>query len=256
MMVFRVLKRLTGISSHDAMTDRRRVLRFGPIALLETPIGNSVPALFDPLTLIYNGFTMQKALFTLALVSALPAFAEQKRHLDAHEHGVGALNIAVDGNTVALAFQAPGFDIVGFEYGAKSPEDVSAVEAAVASLNSPLDLFVLPEAASCSVSEAEVELEGENAHHDEHDEHDEAHDDHDKAHDDRDESDHEDEAGHTEFHAEYTLNCGNPDALSEISFAYFKTFPNAKEIEVQIISTSGARAFEVNRDDPVLQLGR
>ena len=50
------------------------------------------------------------------------------------------------------------------------------------------------------------------------------------------------------------LSCGNPDAVTEIAFAYFDTFENALELEVQIVSESGARAFEVERSDPVLDL--
>jgi len=44
--------------------------------------------------------------------------------------------------------------------------------------------------------------------------------------------------------------------LTEITFAYFAAFPNAQEVEVQIISASGAQAFEVERDAPRLDLGR
>ena len=150
----------------------------------------------------------------LALVAA-PALAEETRQLDAHEHGVGELNIALDGSTVVMELHAPGADIVGFEYEAESAEDRAAIDAAIATLSRPLDLFVLPAAAECSVTEASVELETE--HDDEHAEG-EAHDDHD--HDD----DHADEAGHTGFHAEYALNCGNPSALTDITFAYFETF--------------------------------
>ena len=63
-------------------------------------------------------------------------------------------------------------------------------------------------------------------------------------------------ASHTEFHAEYMLTCDNPDALNSVTFAYFETFPNAKEVEVQMITANGAIAFEVERDAPVLDLGR
>ena len=52
------------------------------------------------------------------------------------------------------------------------------------------------------------------------------------------------------------LSCDNPDALSDIEFAYFATFPNALEVEVQIITAAGAQAFEVERDAPVLDLDR
>lgn len=188
---------------------------------------------------------MKHVIPTLALLCACPAFAEESRQLDAHEHGVGTLNIAIEGNTVEMAFEAPGADIVGFEYEAETDTDRAAVEAAVATLGAPLDLFVMPDAANCTVVKAEAELEGEH-------EHDEGHDDH--GEDDHD--DHAEEAGHTEFHAEYTLTCDAPDALSEITFAYFDAFPNAKEVELQLITTTGAQAYEVERDAPVLQMER
>ena len=197
----------------------------------------------------------------LLTLLASTALADGTRELGAHEHGVGELNIAVDGNTVAMEFRAPGADIVGFEYAAESAEDRAAIDAAVATLAKPLDLFVLPAAAECSVTQASAELESEEAHED-HAEHAEAHDhdhDHEKhsdagGHDDHDHEDHSAEASHTEFHAEYVLSCGNPSAVSEITFAYFDMFENARELEVQIVSSSGAQAFEVERDDPQLDL--
>jgi hypothetical protein len=211
---------------------------------------------------------MTKKLPLILALLATPALAQESRQLDSHEHGVGELNIAVDGNTVAMEFHAPGADIVGFEYAAESAEDRAAIDAAVATLARPLDLFIFPAAAECSVVQASAELESEEDH-DEHDEHEEGHDDHaeghdeheddhndahDDEHEDEHDNDHADEAGHTEFHAEYTLTCGNLDAISEISFAYFDTFEKARELEVQIISTAGAKAYEVERDDPSLDL--
>ncbi len=213
---------------------------------------------------------MKHAFSLLALVAAMPALADDTRQLDAHEHGVGALNIAIDGTTVAMELHAPGADIVGFEYAAESDADLAAIDAAVATLSAPLDLFVLPDAAACTVTTAEAKLESEDDHdahgHDDHDEehHEDHADDKDHGHDEHEHDDHGDDdhaehaedAGHTEFHAEYTLTCDDPDALSEITFAYFDTFPNAKEVEVQIITASGAQGFEVERDAPVLNLGR
>lgn len=218
---------------------------------------------------------MKNAVYLVALLGALPSFAEDARQLDAHEHGVGALNIAIDGTTVAMEFHAPGADIVGFEYAAESNADLGAIEAAIATLNAPLDLFVMPDAANCSVTKAEVELDREDDHHDDeehHEDHEEAHHEgHDKEHhdehakhdhdghhdhDEEHHADHADAAGHTEFHAEYTLTCDDTDAVTTIEFAYFETFANAKEVEVQMITASGAQAFEVERDAPVLDLER
>ena len=188
---------------------------------------------------------------------ASPAFADETRQLDAHVHGVGNLNIAIDGNLVAMELHAPGADIVGFEYAARSSEDRAAIETAIATLARPLDLFVLPEAAECTVTEASAELESEHAdgaHHD-HAEHAEGeeHDDHE--HEEHAEEHHADETGHAEFHAEYLLTCADPGAISGIAFAYFETFENARELEVQVVTASGAQAFKVERDTPALDLG-
>ncbi len=230
---------------------------------------------------------MRKTVPFLLIAFASPGWAEDKRQLDSHEHGVGTLNIAVDGTSVAMEFHAPGADIVGFEYAAESAEDREAVDGAVATLARPLDLFVLPAAAECSVTEARAKLESEEGHEDHgHDDHahdedghdDHGHDDHahdedehaDHGHDDHasdehahdehkhDEHAHDDasgtEASHTEFHAEYLLTCGKPEALDEIQFAYFDVFENAVEVEVQIVTNSGAQAYEVERGLPSLDL--
>ena len=192
---------------------------------------------------------MKRILPLILAVCAVPAAAQQTRQLDAHEHGVGELNIAFEGNRIAMELHAPGADIVGFEYEAESAEDRAAIDAAVELLARPLDLFVLPEAAECAVEQASAELESED--YEEHDDHDG--DDGDD-HDDHDEENHEDEETHSEFHAEYVLTCANPDAITGIEFPYFDRFENARELEVQVVTSAGAKAFEVERDAPSLDL--
>ena len=205
-------------------------------------------------------------------LSATPSLAEETTQLDAHEHGVGQLNIAFDENKIAMELHAPGADIVGFEYGAKSDADLAAIDAALQTLSDPLGLFLIPEAASCIVITAHAKLESEDSDHDDHDEeghddhdeegHDEeGHDDHDEEghddHDDHDEEghdDHDEAPGHTEFHAEYLLECANLTEISAITFSYFEIFPNALELEVQVISDKGATAFEIERDVAKLDL--
>ena len=178
-------------------------------------------------------------------LSATPSLAEETTQLDAHEHGVGQLNIAFDENKIAMELHAPGADIVGFEYGAKSDADLAAIDAALKTLSDPLSIFLIPEAASCIVITAQAKLESEDSDHDE-----EGHDDHDEeGHEDHDEA-----PGHTEFHAEYLLECANLTEISAITFSYFDIFPNALELEVQVISDKGATAFEIERDVAKLDL--
>lgn len=214
------------------------------------------------------------SLLALSTLAVTPAVAEETRHMESHEHGVSKLDVAFDGSQVAMELHAPGADVVGFEYAATSAEDLAKVEAALLVLAKPLELFGLPDGAQCNVVQANAELESDAAHeghedhdHEKHDAHDDKdhndhadHDDHD-AHDEHDGHDkhdahdaHAEAKGHTEFHAEYLLECATPSALTEISFTYFDAFPNAREVEVQVISDSGARAFEVERDAPKLDL--
>ena len=179
-------------------------------------------------------------LIALAVAATTPVFAEKTRQLDAHEHGVGQLDIALDGNQISMELHAPGADIVSFEYAAESAEDRAKVDAAVAMLARPLDLFVLTEAAGCTIVQASAELESEEGQVD---------------HEDANHQEkNTDEPGHTEFHAEYLLACADPSAVTEITFTYFDAFPNAVEVEVQLISNKGATSFEVERDTPTLDL--
>ncbi|MGR3614822.1 MAG: ZrgA family zinc uptake protein, partial [Paracoccaceae bacterium] len=150
-------------------------------------------------------------LATLAFAS--PVLAENNRQLDAHEHGVGELNIAFDGKTVAMELHAPGADIVGFEYEAESEEDRAAIDSAVAILAKPQELFVLPKGAECTVTQASAGLESEEEHddHDEHAEGEDEHDDHAKGEEEHDEheehaegeDEHDDHAKGEEEHDEH-----------------------------------------------------
>jgi hypothetical protein len=155
-------------------------------------------------------------ILTFAVALSTPALASDTRQLGAHSHGEGSLSIAVEGSEIALVLEAPGADIVGFEHQATSDADIATVEAAVAILSSPLDLFVLPDAAGCSVVDATIELEAEGAH--------------------------------SEFHATYRLGCDDISAIDSIGFAYFAEFPQAEELDVQVVSDKGATGFEVTRE--------
>jgi hypothetical protein len=173
----------------------------------------------------------------LAIVATGGLGAEERRELGAHEHGHSTLNIAIEGTSVAMELIAPGADIVGFEHEAESAQDKAAREAAEAKLADPLSLFAMPAAAECTVQTATVAIEGEEHHPEEADHDGEEH-----------------EAEHNEFHAEYQLACAEPDALGTIRFGFFEAFPNAMEVEVNVITEKGQSSFEVERDGPTLDL--
>lgn len=185
------------------------------------------------------------AVAATALAVAPLAAEEAHRELGAHEHGHSTLNIAIEGNLIAMELEAPGADIVGFEHVAESAEDKAAVERAEAALMEPLALFVLPEAAGCAVESAAVEIEGEGEHEEKA---------HEEEHAEADHDAHEGEAGHSEFHAAYALTCADADQIDAIEFAYFATFAGVQEVEVTVITDTGQRRFEVERDEPRVEL--
>jgi len=195
------------------------------------------------------------------IVAVLPASAEEKRALGAHVHGHGALNVAIEGTTLALELETPGFDLVGFEHAAESEQDKKAIQSALDKLSDPALIFAVPQGAGCSLVEAVAELHGDDKHEDDDhgEEHDHDHEEHGEKedHDDHEEHDHEEDAAtdsHSEFHAEYQLTCEDPAQLTDISLTYFETFPNARALEVQLITDSGARKIDLTEDSAVINL--
>jgi hypothetical protein len=185
-------------------------------------------------------------IFLILNISITGIYAEETRQVDKHEHGVGELNIAIDSNMIALEFMLPGADIVGFEYKAKSDEDLAKIENALLVLENYENLFALTKNSKCVLADLDYHLSGE-----EHDEHaDEEHDEHaDKEHEE-----HADEESHTEFYAKYSFKCDNIKLLDKVEFSYFKSFPNSSELEVQFVSDIGSNAFEVEADKPAIIL--
>ncbi len=204
---------------------------------------------------------MKLPIIAVSIAASAAAAAEEPRGLGAHEHGHGALSIAFEGDRIAMQFEAPGADIVGFEHTAETAEDRAAVEDAVAQLARPADLFAFPEEAGCSVTEAGVELHGEEAAADAdhageaHDEEGHGDDAHAEGHGHAEGEGH-DAGTHSEFHAEYMLACADIGSVTAIEFPNFEVFPNAEELEVQMIGDRGATAVTVERGAPRIDLSK
>ncbi|SDN98337.1 Protein of unknown function [Pseudomonas arsenicoxydans] len=171
------------------------------------------------------------ALLPLAVAHAADEHDHEHGSLGAHEHGVGRLNAALDGQTLELELESPAMNLVGFEHAATTDADKAKVAAVRAQLEKPLTLFNLPKAAGCTVATQELEspLFGDkpDADHDE---------------DAKDEHHHD----HSEIHAHYQFTCAAPGALKTLDLAtIFNAFPATQKIQVQLISPSGQQGVEV-----------
>jgi len=173
------------------------------------------------------------ALLPLADTQAAEAHDHEHEHgsLEAHEHGVGRLNAALDGQTLELELESPAMNLVGFEHHAATDADKAKVAAARAQLEKPLALFSLPQAAGCVVASQELEspLFGDKPHAD---------------HDEAAKGEHHHD--HSEIHAHYRFTCSTPAALKSLDLAnIFNTFPATQKIQVQLIGPSGQQGVEV-----------
>ena len=194
----------------------------------------------------------------LVLAAGGPGHASEREH-GAHVHGVGQMNLAVEGKEVEIELTAPGADIVGFEHAAETDADRKAVVAATEKLKKALALFSFPVAAKCELEEAEVHTEmmdghgdGNEKRHDHGKDH--AHEkEHDHGKEHAPEKKHDHEERHAEFRAHYHFECGALEALSHIDVSgYFRSFPNARELEVQSITAKGQGAGELTAANPRL----
>ena len=194
---------------------------------------------------------MKQSIYYSLLMSAMisVAAAEETRQVDKHEHGVGELNIAIEGSAMNLEFMIPGADIVGFEYEAKSDSDIALVNKALSKFQDFENIFTLPGSSNCNLVDAEIEINQGDEHEDEHDHEDE----HEHEDEHANEDEHEEEA-HNEFVAHYSFTCGNVKEIDRIDFPYFTTFPNSGELEIQFVSEVGSTSFEVEGDKPFIDL--
>ena len=163
----------------------------------------------------------------------------------AHVHGVGQLDVVIDGDYVMMDLVMPGADIVGFESMPTSPEQEQAVAVALQQLQGGTELFLLPAAAHCRLDIAEADFVLLDAHGHDHDHHHDAHE-HDHHHDAHEHEHHHDTDGHAEFHAEYVFQCAYPQQLSYIDVQVFQVFPDNQKLQVRLAAPGGQTAAELH----------
>ena len=147
---------------------------------------------------------------------------DKKGSLDAHVHGLSVINVVQEKNKVLFDIEMPGFDTVGFEYKAKSQKDKDLVKNALNMLKNPVNLFSIPSAANCKMSNnSSTILEEKN---------------------------------HTEFRAKYEYNCSNITEFSSITFNIFDSFENSKDLELNVIGRKSTTKHKINKFTKKLSL--
>ena len=205
----------------------------------------------------------------LATLSTSTVSAQTERDLDSHEHGHAFLNIAIDGNTAVLELESPWNNLVGFEHAPSTEEQHTKVDAAMAMLNQPGELFAF-NGTDCVMSGAVVQSSlGEGDEHDDEHDHDDDHkdghddehdhdDDHKDGHDDHHDHGHDDGEGdvHSSVLASYNFNCSDIGDLQSIEVALFEKMSGFEEIDVQLIGPGGQDAMALSASQFTVDLGK
>ena len=179
----------------------------------------------------------------------------------AHEHGVGHLSIAIQGDEVEIELVVPGADAVGFEHTAKTESEKRAVKVAAEKLKEAKRLITLTPVAHCHLEETKVTSALLQSDKDEHNhtkdhthlkhvkngEHKQDEHDH-KGHEKHGHKDLEKHAGsevHSEFSAHYHFHCDHPEKLIGADVGFFKVFPSAHGLETRWVTDKGQGTIEL-----------
>ena len=187
-------------------------------------------------------------LISISLI-APTTFAVERRAADAHVHGASMLNIAIDGPLLALEFEAPGMDLVGFEHAPTTDAQHQRIDDAMAALNAPEMLFGLPNTAQCARIQTTVHGPEHEAEHTEAKGHE-----HGKSHEHDTKQKETEKDTHSEFHAVYQWSCKEMGALKTLTPTLFTRFPGMQTITVEYATPNGQGTLEVTATTPGVRL--
>ncbi|WP_298852265.1 DUF2796 domain-containing protein [uncultured Ruegeria sp.] len=181
---------------------------------------------------------MKCSVLALSLFPA--ALAAQATQISTpHQHGSGQLDIVFTGAEFSLSLKVPSMDIIGFETPVATDDERTRVAIAISELSKPLDLFVVPTEAGCFTASANVILTHEVSSHQE------------QAGEGVDVSASDD---HSEFQADYVIQCQDMGALNSMEFAYFERFSGTGKLNLRIGSDAATSTHEISRTAPSLDM--
>ena len=197
-------------------------------------------------------------LLLVSVGSSLPLLAGEQRRHAAHEHGVGKLEIAQDGNTVQIVLDSPAANLLGFEHAPRSEREHETLEQVLSRLKAGTALFLLPAASACRLVEADVETPLQDYADDKEEHH--VHENESAEHQHYEDEHHADELGdehsgetHTDITASYRFSCEHPEKLKRIRVQLFEAFPMTERLQVQYITDQGQGAARLTASQPLLR---
>lgn len=169
--------------------------------------------------------------FALALLMALLMAAGARAAVSApHQHGVAALSVAVDGNTLSIGLDGPLDGFLGFERAPRTDAERKAAADLMARLKSPDGLFNPDAAAGCKAGAVDVKADalapgprlaqGE----------------------------------HADLEVQVVFDCARPAALRQLDVGLFEAFERLQRIDVQVAGAKSQAKVTLKRPARVVPL--
>lgn len=143
-----------------------------------------------------------------------------------HEHGVGQMDVVVDGDLLTVSLELPLATLVGFERAPRNAKEKEALQAASQLLKAGAVSPAPSSGPGCSVTGVEVKppfVDGTPP------------------------------GEHADFDVEYRFRCATPGALVGVDTTLFKSFPRLYRLEVQRIGPKGQGGGRLTPNNPVLR---
>ncbi len=173
----------------------------------------------------------QGAVFICVLAGALSlASAADKVSADshvhaAHTHGLGSLELVVQGGMLTAHFDIPMESLLGHEHLPRTPAQKKAMVELQAATGQASYFITLPAAAACKLVSLQVNaamFKGKTAE-------------------------------HSDLDAELEFSCSQPSALTQIEIPLFKKHVRLSALKVDMVSPKGQSSVTLKAKDPVLR---
>jgi len=151
--------------------------------------------------------------------------AEDKHAHAAHSHGMGMLEIAIDGKIVKGKFEIPMESLLGHEYLPRSAAEKKAMGELQIAVGKASYFISLAASAQCKEKSVKTEsamFEGKKSE-------------------------------HSDLDAEFEFECAKPEALTLIEFPLFAKHPRLASLKVDMVGPKGQKSLTVKAKDPVLR---
>ncbi len=209
--------------------------------------------LFEGKTILVFGFIISQ---TPLLNSAMA----RESH-GPHIHGIAHMALASEGKALAIQFESPAVNVLGFETQATTQAQTEAVERIRLLLSTPTNVLSFNDKQSlshCTVGSVTVDVAGEareTADTDSKEHGEEYNHVHQKHHDHTDlDSSHGDDEGHSEVTALYEFACDDKEPLRTVAVTLFEHFPGIEKIQVNWVTDIEQGEAILTQQSPIITL--